>query len=89
MGHRIQMVVENIYNLVTIEKKLFLEVEVNYFDYAKTTQSGGVTISKLRVTPAPLRKNVQRPATLERHSFIPYNYIVNVIQLIIKFTVIK
>jgi len=83
------MVVENIYNLITIEINVFLEVEVNYFDYAKTTQSGGVTISKLRVTPAPLRKNVQRPATLERHSFIPYNYIVNVIQLTIKFTVIN
>lgn len=56
---------------------LFVEVEVNHFDYVKTTQSGGMTISNLKVTPAPLRKNVQLPATLERHTFIPFNYAVS------------
>eukprot|EP00102_Acyrthosiphon_pisum_P027204 XP_016664414.1 PREDICTED: fatty acid synthase [Acyrthosiphon pisum] len=50
------------------------EIEVNHFSYAKTTQSGGVTISNLKVTPAPLKKNAQLPATLERHSFIPFTY---------------
>lgn len=58
-------------------------MDVNYYDYVKTTQSGGVTISKLKVTPAPLRKNVQRSATLEHHSFIPYNYIVRVRQFVL------
>ncbi|XP_050064418.1 fatty acid synthase-like [Aphis gossypii] len=53
------------------------EIEVNHYGYAKTTQSGGVTISKLKVTPAPLKKNAQLPATLERHSFIPYTYTSN------------
>lgn len=56
---------------------LFVEVEVNHFGYVNTTQSGGVTISNLKVTPAPLRKNVQLPATLEHHTFIPYNYAVS------------
>jgi len=55
-------------------EKIFIEIEVNHYEYAKTTQSGGVIISKLKVTPAPLRKNVQLPATLERNSFIPYTY---------------
>ncbi|XP_060865504.1 fatty acid synthase-like [Metopolophium dirhodum] len=53
------------------------EIEVNHFGYAKTTQSGGVTISNLKVTPAPLKKNAQLPATLERHSFIPFTYTSN------------
>jgi len=57
---------------------LCLEIEVNHFGYAKTTQSGGVTIYKLDVTPAPLKKNSQLPATLERHSFIPFSYAVSV-----------
>lgn len=50
---------------------------MNHFDYAKITQSGGVAITKLKVTPAPLKKNAQIPATLERHSFIPYTYAVS------------
>jgi len=57
---------------------IFSEVEVNHFGYAETTQSGGVTFSKLKVTPVPLRKNTQLPPSLERHSFIPYSYAVNV-----------
>ncbi|XP_060836830.1 fatty acid synthase-like isoform X2 [Rhopalosiphum padi] len=48
--------------------------EVNHFGYAKTTQSGGVTIFNLKVTPAPLKKNAQLPATLERHYFVPFVY---------------
>jgi len=58
--------------------ELCLEIEVNHYSYAKTTQSGGITISKLTVTPAPLKKNAQPPATLERHSFIPYTYTVSI-----------
>lgn len=58
-----------------------LEIEVNHFGYAKTTQSGGVTISHLKVTPAPLKKNAQLPATLERHSFIPFTYTVSVLTI--------
>lgn len=51
---------------------MYLELEVNHYNYAKTTQSGGITIAKLKVTPAPLRKNTQLPATLEKQSFIPF-----------------
>lgn len=58
--------------------KLISEIEVNHYAYAKTTQSGGIIISKLKVTPAPLRKNIQIPATLERHTFIPYFNTVNI-----------
>lgn len=64
------------FGLIIIE--LCLDIEVNHYGYAKTTQSGGVTISKLKVTPAPLKKNAQLPATLERHSFIPYTYTVSI-----------
>lgn len=64
---------------------MILEIEVNHFEYAKVTRSGGVIISKLKVTPAPLKKNAQLPATLERHSFIPYTYIV-IIKTTIQFT---
>lgn len=70
---------ENNFNFQINNTILFIEVEVNHFSYIKTTQSGGVTISNLKVTPAPLRKNVQLPATLEGHIFIPYNYAVSFI----------
>ncbi|VVC42234.1 Acyl transferase/acyl hydrolase/lysophospholipase,Ketoacyl-synthetase, C- [Cinara cedri] len=56
------------------EANLFLKVEVNHYGHAKSTQSGGVVVSKLKVTPLPLRKTMQQPAILEYYSFIPYMY---------------
>lgn len=51
-------------------------VAVDHYEHAKVTQSGGVTVSGLRVTPAPLRKNAQPPPTLERQLFVPHVYTV-------------
>ncbi|XP_050531344.1 fatty acid synthase-like [Daktulosphaira vitifoliae] len=73
-----EVVIDPLYFKSMNEKSLnSKEIEVNHFAYAKTTQSGGVTISKLTVTPAPLKKNTQPAPTLEHHSFIPYNYVNN------------
>ncbi|VVC37697.1 Acyl transferase/acyl hydrolase/lysophospholipase,Acyl transferase,GroES- [Cinara cedri] len=73
-----EIIIDPVYHKQVIEASLNLkEVEVNHYNFAKTTQSGGIIISKLKVTPAPLRKNVQIPAKLERHSFIPNIYTTN------------
>ncbi|XP_050427979.1 fatty acid synthase-like [Adelges cooleyi] len=73
-----EVIIDPVYHKSVIEQSPNPnEVEVNNFVFAKTTQSAGVTISKLTVTPAPLKKNTQPSPTLERHSFIPYVYINN------------
>ncbi|XP_026810325.1 fatty acid synthase-like [Rhopalosiphum maidis] len=73
--HIKEIVIDPVYHKQITERSSNpTEIEVNHFVYAKTTKSGGVTISKLKLTPAPLKKKPQLPATLERHSFVPFIY---------------